>query len=373
MKHKIFTLLALCALMSFGTLKAQLWLEENFDYPVDVLIKNPVVSTQNLQTDNGWSTQTSTNALNNAWNITSPGLTYTGYYAGTWSNALSFINNTFNGPSVYKSWKHAILQDSAVYISFLVNFSTTQIGPILSPEFFFGIKMTANYTDTNWGACIYASYDNSVPSVPEINLSIKKSSSGVASYATSNISAGTTHLIVLKYKLGKLLGQTSATDTPYDDQMSLFVNPEPSSPEPGTPTLYNNDATSKDLYRGGSTKPFGGAVSVYLRSPGVVGSTPLYTIDAIRVGYTWNDVVFMRTSLKSVTTNDFRYTINNKKISVFASNYSSYELVSLAGQKMLVGGLKSENDKIDASALSSGIYILNLHGKQSASAKIIIQ
>ncbi len=374
MKFKIFTLIAFCALLSMGSLKAQIYLEENFDYPVDSLIKHPVVSSQNLQAVNGWSTQTSSNALNDSWNITSPGLTYNNYYSGSWSNALSFVNNTTIGPSVYKSWKHPVLQDSTIYISFLVNFSSTQIGAITSPDFFFGIKMTANYTDTNWGACIYAAYDNTLPAGQEINMSIKKSSSGVPTYATSNIGVGTTHLMVLKYKLGKLMGQTSATDTPFDDQMSLFIDPLATAAEPGTPTLYNNDATSKDLFRGGSSKPFGGAVSVYLRSPAIAGNTPLYTIDAIRVGLTWNDVIFMRTALASVTANDFKYSIDaNKQISVISSNYSSYELVSVSGQRLMKGYLNSDSQKIDASGLASGVYIMKLHGNSDASAKILIQ
>lgn len=373
MKLKIFTLIALCALLSTGTLKAQTYLEENFDYPVDSFIKHPAISSQNLQA-NGWSTQTSTNALNNSWNITTPGLTFNGYYAGSWSNALSFVNSTTIGPSVYKSWKHAILQDSTFYISFLVNFSTSQIGAIPSPDFFFGIKMTGNFTDTNWGACIYAGYDNTLPAGQEINMSIKKSSTGVATYATSNIGVGTTHLMVLKYKLGKLMGQTSATDTPFDDQMSLFVDPVPTAAEPGTPTLFNNDATSKDLFRGGSTKPFGGAVSVYLRSPSVAGNTPLYTIDAIRVGLTWNDVMLLRTALTSVTANDFKYSVDeNKQISVLTTNYSAYEIVSVSGQRMLKGTLNSSSQKIDGAALKPGVYIMNLHGVKDASAKILIK
>ena len=138
MKSKNFTLLAFIAIMSFGPIKAQLYLEENFDYPVDSFIKHPVISAQNLQA-NGWSTQTSSNALNNSWNITAPGLNYPGYYEGYSGTALSFVNSTTIGPSIYKSWKHPIYQDSTIYISFLINFAPNAAA-ILSPDFFFGIK-----------------------------------------------------------------------------------------------------------------------------------------------------------------------------------------------------------------------------------------
>ena len=371
MKSKIFTFIALFTIMSFGTIKAQLYMEENFDYPVDSFIKHPVNSSQNLQA-NGWGTQTSTtNLVNNSWNITAPGLNYPGYYEGFSGTALSYVGNVLAGQSVYKSWKHAMLQDSTFYVSFLVNFGANP-APILGPDFFFGIKMSGLFSDTNWGACIYASYDNTVTG-QEINFGIKKSSSGLGVYATSNVAANTTHLIVLKYKLGKIAGTSSSTETGlFDDQMSLFVNPSPAGGEPSTPTLYNNDAASKDLYRWGATKAFGGAVAVYLRYPAIVGNTPLYTIDALRVGLTWADVINLKTGLTSTTATDFRYTIETKTISVCTSNYSGYDLVSLSGQKMLSGSLKSQTEKIDASSLKTGIYILNLHGISNASAKVLI-
>lgn len=372
MRLKIFTLIALCAFLCFGTANAQLYMEENFDYPVDSFIKHPVNASQNLQLS-GWGTQTSTtNLLNNSWNITAPGLNYPGYYEGASGTALSYVGNILQGQSVYRSWKHAMLQDSTVYISFLVNFGSNP-SPILGPDFFFGIKMSGLYTDTNWGSCIYASYDNTMVG-QEINFGIKKSSSGLGVYATSNVAANTTHLIVLRYKLGKLQGTSSATEAGlFDDQMSLFVDPSVTDGEPSTPTLYNNDAGSKDLFRWGSTKAFGGAVAVYLRSPSVVGNTPLYTIDAIRVGQTWADVINLKTGLISTTANDFRYTIDNEKLlTVFTSNYKNYELVTLSGQKVLSGTINSQTEKIDASNLKTGIYILNLHGQSNASAKVLI-
>ena len=92
----------------------------------------------------------------------------------------------------------------------------------------------------------------------------------------------------------------------------------------------------------------------------------------MRVGLTWNDVINIKTGMTSTTANDFRYTIDNKTLTVCTSNYTSYELVSLSGQKMLAGTLKSQSEKIDASGLKTGIYILNLHGKQNSAAKVLI-
>jgi len=371
MKLKIFTLLTLCVFMSFGSLKAQLYLEENFDYTAGPFIQNPVVSSANLQA-NGWSTQTSSNALNDSWDITSPGLTYNGYYTGAAGNALSFINSTTIGPSVYKSWQHAILQDSTIYISFLINFASNAAA-ILSPDFFMGIKMSGSFSDTNWGADIFASYDPSLAG-NEINLSIKKGSTQASAvYATNNLPINTTHLLVLKYKMGKV-GSSAATDTPYDDQMSLFINPPTTGGEPSSPTLYTNDSAAKDLYRWGASKPFGGLVAVYLRSPSVAGNSPLFTIDAIRVGLSWSDVIKLKTDLNSTTANDYKYSIDqNKQLSITTSNYSIYNVFSVSGQKVLTGNLQSNTSVIDVSSLKSGIYILNLQGSNNASTKIIVQ
>lgn len=372
MKSKIFTLIALCAFMSLGTIKAQLYMEENFNYPVDSLIKHPVVSSQNLQATSGWSTQTSTNALNDSWNITTPGLNYAGY-STSWSNALSFVNSTTIGPSIYKSWSHAILQDSTIYISFLINW-TANAAAIPGPDFFMGIKMSGLFSDTNWGSEIFAAYDPTLVG-NEINLSIKKGSTQASAvYATNNLPINKTHLLVLKYKMGKV-GATAATDTPYDDQMSLFINPPTTGGEPSTPTLYSADPAAKDLYRWGTSKPFGGLVAVYLRSPAVAGNTPLFTIDAIRVGLTWNDVIVMKTGLNSTKATDFKYSIDqNKQLTVTTSNYSTYDVISLSGQKVLTGNLKSDINKIDGSSMASGVYILCLHGSNNnASAKILVQ
>jgi hypothetical protein len=372
MKAKIFTLITLCA-MCFGTTKAQLYLEDNFNYTAGAFVQNPVASTQNLQT-NGWSTQTSTGSINNSWNIVNPGLTYPDYYTETGTgSALMFVGNALGtGQSLYQSWKHAIVQDSTIYISFLVNFAPGQAAN-LSPDFFFGIKSSGSFSDTNWGACIYAAYDPALVGT-EVNLGIKKISSGIGTYATSNIAANTTHLFVLKYKCGKIGASAAAEVGNFDDQMSLFVNPSTTTGEPATPTLYNNDATSKDMARWGSTKIFGGLVAAYLRFPGTGLVTSLYTIDALRIGLTWNDVVSVKTGLRSTTADNFRYTMNDsKQLTVYSSNYTTYDVVSLSGQRMMAGSLKSQAENIDATSLKSGVYILNVHGLENASCKFVVK
>ena len=181
--------------------------------------------------------------------------------------------------------------------------------------------------------------------------------------------------MVIKYKVGVINGTSAATEAgKFDDVMELFVNPATTGVEPATATLRHADAAQNDLYRYTSSGlVFGGARGLYLRTP-AAGNAPAYTIDGIRVGLTWADVMPAPNALKNASTDNFSFSVDaNKQISVFASArmYNRYNLVSLSGQQLLSGTLS--NQKINASALKSGVYILNLVGSQKASAKIVIQ
>jgi len=88
----------------------------------------------------------------------------------------------------------------------------------------------------------------------------------------------------------------------FDDKMELFINPDPTKPEP-TATLVRQEASEKDIYRWGSTKPFGSARALVLRGS-VVGNFPDYYIDGIRVALTWEDVMdYNPTGVKNVLAN----------------------------------------------------------------------
>jgi len=213
----------------------------------------------------------------------------------------------------------------------------------------------------------------------EVTLGINKMSGGTTTWVNASTGpfypANKTHLMVIKYHVGVINGTSSATEAgKFDDVMELFVNPPTTGVEPATPTLKHVDPAQNDLYRYTSSGlVFGGARGLYLRTP-TAGNAPAYTIDGIRVGLTWADVVPLASSLKNATADNFSYKCNaDKQITIFASahNYVNYELLSLSGQKVLSGSLSS--NRINASALKSGIYILKLVGTQSAAAKIILQ
>jgi hypothetical protein len=233
-------------------------------------------------------------------------------------------------------------------------------------------------TSTNWGGRLYASVNPTYPN-EEVTLGINKMSGGTTTWVNASTGpffpVNKTHLMVIKYKVGVLNGTSAATEAgKFDDVMELFVNPPTTGVEPTTSTLRHADAAQNDLYRYTSSGlVFGGARGLYLRTP-AAGNAPAYTIDGIRVGLTWADVMPAPNALKNATADNFSFKVDvNKQITVFTSAkmYKSYNLVSLSGQQLLSGTLN--NQKINASTLKSGVYILNLSGSQKASAKIVIQ
>ena len=374
MKKTTFITLILSTVFSIFNSNAQLLLEENFDYDAArTLILNPIASSDNYDGVTGWSTQSNTASATNCFDITNAPLNYAGYVNTGIGNALKY--NGQAGQGVFKLFSKNVRNDSTVYISFMINFPADAVS---GGDYFLGIKMEPAATSTNWGGRLYASVNPAYPN-EEVTLGINKMSGGTTTWV--NASTGPfypinkTHLMVIKYKVGVLNGTSAATEAgKFDDVMELFVNPATTGVEPATATLRHADAAQNDLYRYTSSGlVFGGARGLYLRTP-AAGNAPAYTIDGIRVGLTWADVMPAPNALKNASADNFSFRVDaNKQISVFASAkmYKSYNLVSLSGQQLLSGTLS--NQKINASALKSGVYILNLVGSQKASAKIVIQ
>lgn len=360
-------------LFGFGTLHAQVILEENFDYDANrALIMDPIASVANLDFVTGWTTVVSTTANVNTFNITDAPLTYNGYVLSGIGNALKC--NATTGQTVFKPFSKSVRNDSTVYISFLINIPGNVA--ITSADYFMAVRMDKTATTGNYGCKVWAAVDPAFPG-QEISLGINKLSSTAIWDNTHFFAANTTHLFVVKYYVGKLVGTTATEEAgKYDDVMSVFVDPPLTGVEPTTPTLTHSDPTIKDMYRWDSAnKVFGSLAALWLRSKGSGGDVPAYTIDGIRVGLSWSDIMSAPNGLKQTTADNFIYKIDNKNIflSTSINNYNSYELLSLSGQKILTGSLVDNNNQINASALSKGIYILNLNGTKHASAKIALR
>lgn len=374
MKKTTFTVIVLSVIFSIFNANAQLLLEENFDYDAGrTLILNPIASSDNYDGVTGWSTQSNSAAATNCFDITAAPLTYISYKNSGIGNALKYNGQT--GQGVFKLFSKNVRNDSTVYISFMINFPADAVS---GGDYFLGLKMEPAATSTNWGGRLYAAINPAYPN-EEVTLGINKMSGGTTTWVNATngpfYPANKTHLMVIKYHVGVLNGTSVATEAgKFDDVMELFVNPPTTGVEPTTATLKHVDPAQNDLYRYTSTGlVFGGVRGLYLRTP-AAGNAPAYTIDGIRVGLTWADVMPAPNALKNASADNFSFRVDaNKQISIFASArmYNRYNLVSLSGQQLLSGTLS--NQKINASELKSGVYILNLVGSQKASAKIVIQ
>ncbi len=375
MKMKKITFFISLYLVALLPLQAQAFLEDFFDYEANrVLIMDPVSASDNYDGITGWSTVSNSLSGNNAFNITDAPLMYNGYIFSGIGNALKHSGAA--GQSVFKLFPQNYKNDTTVYISFLIHFPNVEVS---GGDYFFGLKLEPNANSTNFGGRIYAQVDPAFPN-EEVILGINKLSGGTTTFVNGVTGpfypANTTHLMVMKYKVGVINGETLQSEVGnFDDEMWLFMNPPLDGVEPDNPILYHADPNQNDIFRNLSSndgRTFGGARGVYLRSS-AEGSKPAYVIDAIRAGLSWADVIQAPTGLKHATANNFKYSINQKTIVVEASdfNYNTYELVSLAGQRLMAGSLNGETT-INASDLHSGVYILNLSGSQRASVKVMI-
>lgn len=375
MKRKTFTLLFVGVLFGLGTLNAQVILEENFDFDANrPLILDPLPSSvaapvASFDAVTGWSTVLSSNSSINTFNITEAPLTYNGYTLSGIGKAVKCTG--LLGQSVFKPFSKAVKNDSTVYISFLINIPSS--ATITSADYFMAVRMDKTNNTSNYGCKVWAAVDPSFVG-SEVSLGINKLSSTAVWDNNHFFAANTTHLFVVKYYVGKLIGTTATEETnKYDDVMSVFVNPSLTGVEPTTPTLSHADATIKDMFRYDSTnKPFGSLAALWLRTKGSAGDVPAYTIDGIRVGVNWADVIPVPNGLKQTTADNFYYSVKQTKLSVTTSLYKQFELLSLSGQQLLKGSLLDGDTSIDVSSLKKGVYILSLQGAQKASAKIII-
>ena len=349
-------------------------LKEDFDYDANrPLILNPAASSANKDVVTGWSTQNNSSSNTNCFNITDGGLSYESYNSSATGNALLY--NGVKGQAVFKSFSSNVADDMNVYISFLINFSNVSAN---GSDYFLGLKNSTSATAQVFGGRIFAKVNPENPN-KEVTLGINKASSGTTIWQDSNagIPANKTHLFVMKYHVGALFGSNADDEVGQsDDIMSLYINPTTGSAEPSSPNLIHFDTNQSDLYRYSSTgSVIGGASGLYLRTPGS-SVAPSYVLDDIRVGLTWSDVIqnvdimgFSNPKFK-----DFLYNLVNKHLILDFSNnnFNSFDIFSIAGNKIKVGKINSLNENIDLSSLKRGIYILNLNGINKTALKLII-
>lgn len=359
MKNKLHFFL-FAVLMTATTLaKAQL-LKDDFAYTAGVpLIQNAVASMENIDPTTGWRTMSNTNSGTNSFNIVSPGLTYTGYQGSGVGNAMKVLDNA--GQDIFKSFSPTLplVCPKNIYISFLIN---VPAGDKNGQEFIFGIKYSNNATDANYFGRLFITVAGQ-----DVTFGISKSTSPAGDTAKTKYRTNTTYLMVMKYACGGLNGANVTEETgKYDDRVSLFINPVLTQPEPATPTVTYTNVNDRDAYRYGTNNTLiGGLATLYFRTP-AVGSIPEATFDGIRVTETWAGIT---SPVKDIAQTDaFKFHTDQaaKKLNVTLNTegeFNQYEIYSVTGQLMAHGKMGQSNFSIDINHCPTGLYILNLKGK----------
>ena len=290
--RKIF-FLTVCAL-ACTMIQAQttgLLLEEDFEYDAPrVLISDPIDGSDNLDPVTGWSTAANSSASINVFDIVEGSLTYPGYEGGQYGNSLAY--NGEAGQSVFKLFPEGICDGKTVYVAFLLKIAPVT-EEITGGDFMLSLKMEPQADSWNWGGRLYAKVDPAYAG-EEITFGIQKLSDCSIQWVNGQTGpffpVNQTLLVVMKYYVGAIYGNNKDEEAGhFDDEMYLFINPDPAA-EPQKADITLIDANAKDIYRWGDTKVFGSARGLYLRSADQ-GSIPPYTIDGIRAGRTWEEVM----------------------------------------------------------------------------------
>ena len=237
MKKAIITFFVFCV-FTFQ-LKAQL-ITEDFNYT-------------GAMTSNGWTGNNTTAPIN----TTTPGLVYSIYSGSNVGNAASIVPGTSNQ---YVTKSFTLPASGDLYYAAMINVPTTNItattGDFVLAFFQNNASRGRLFVQNQAGG--------------GFKLAVAKTSSTTApAYSTTIFSAGTTHLVVVKYSI------VSGT---VNDSVSLYVDPVINGVENGLVYSSNTDAGS-DL---GSSPTLQISQRINL---------PSMTIDGIRLSTSWAEIL----------------------------------------------------------------------------------
>jgi hypothetical protein len=242
MKKTITILMSLIMVMLMGyNAKAQLLLNEQFDYPVGDSLSL-----------HGWNAHSGTGPI-----FTVNGnLSYTGYCTPSGQSALitsakaQDMNHTFTAPTT-----------GSVYAALLINVSNATA----TGDYFFHF-MTGT---TTFVGRVFLKRDATDSTKFKLGV-LKGSNVANAVYTSTLYSFNTTNLIVLKYTINSGAG---------DDVVSLFVNPATATE--GAPTVVASDVASTDL----------ASVGIIALRQGNQTISSTLIVDGLRIATTWTDAI----------------------------------------------------------------------------------
>lgn len=235
----VFLILAI----SLNQAKGQLLLEENFNYT-------------GLLTANGWANHSGTT---NYINTTAGSLTYTGYQSSGVGN-MAYIDTT--GEDINKGFTQ--VDTGSVYVSCLANVQkATTTG-----DYFLHIS-TGPLSTSHFKGRVFVKYDDVTGKIA-FGLALHITTGVVPVYTAFDYDLNTTYLLVMRYNF-----RTT------NDIVYLYVNPVINGTEPTATLSHETGNATHDLTH---------AATVALRQ-GTGSSAPRLTVDGIRIGQTWTDVL----------------------------------------------------------------------------------
>ncbi len=255
----LFSLLFLPLSFSYGQ-----FFIENFDY-----------ATGDSLTQHGWVSHSG--GTTNAILVTSPGLTYTDYPSSGIGNAASISGS---GQDVNQQFTP--ITSGSIYASVMVRVTSASTG-----DYFFHLGLE-NTTTIYMGRVFVKTALNGNLAFGLSKTSISASIPPV--YSDSIYTTGVTYLLVLKYTFNPDVA---------DDVAYLFINPVISGTEPAFNLQHSLSASNDPANIGG----------VYLRQGGTATAATL-TLDGIRIGTAWGDVVPVELTSFTATSNGSDVTLN---------------------------------------------------------------
>ncbi len=321
---KIYVFLTAFLILAFtvSNLRAQLLLNEQFNYPVGDTLSS-----------HGWNIHSGTTFPI----LTTTGsLSYTGYPASAGNKAS--IGTT--GIDVNKPFSTSITNGN-IYVAALMNITAAQA----AGDYFFHLMKTG--TTSPLVARLYIKKDTTViPNKFKFGF-MKGSSATNLIYSSASYDFNTTHLIVLKYAV--IPG--SANDSTF-----LFINPTIGAE--GIPTLVATDISQADL---DTTSQ-----AIAIRQ-GNAANAANVDIDEIRIANNWNEAI----GYTGVLTSPSVTTLNTINITQFTASCNG-SVISDGGSSVLQRGIcygtsinpDTSGTKVFATG-TTGAFTANISGLSS--------
>ncbi len=350
------TLLAFTFAFSFSALQAQLIYETNFSAEtVNTDLNNQAGWSNNSNNSGGYPGSGAcagaicTNAKVVATPLTSPA---TGYYGGIAQKSVSFTL----GQDAVGHWLRGrgnVLPDTAafaaypdgtnIYASFLVRLTDAPNSLTAGQLFRFADK------SGTVGMRLYVQKN----AAGAVRFGIEKN--GGAVYSNYDYALNTTYLIVMKQQI--IAGALN-------DRVSFYVNPTGLT-EPATAVAFataGDDITIERMviYQNQSTCPTG-------------------NFSAFRVARMWSNLGIANSSTKELSAGSFsiKPTLANDMVTIETKNNiaSTVNVFDMNGRVVCIAKLSAnENQKtIDVSALSSGVYMLQVANENGVAAQKFVK